>query len=77
MGELLDAINQERAKLPRTTAVDEKLREFLGDAGWKDLMKACKDVGIPTATIHRVIKQKGFKVSYSALRRIRSMAQES
>lgn len=77
MGELLDAINQERAKLPRTTAVDQKLRDFLGEAGWKDLQKACKDPGIPTATIHRVIKQRGFKVSYSALRRIRMVVQES
>ena len=77
MGEFLDAINQERAKLPRTTAVDHKLKEFLGEARWKDLAKASKDPGIPTAIIHRVIKQQGFKISYSAIRRIRTMLQES
>ena len=76
MGELFDAISQERAKLHRTLAVETKLREFLGEAGWKDLGKACKDVGIPLTIIHRVIRQKGFVISYSAMRRIRAMLQE-
>lgn len=77
MGELFDAISQEHAKLPRTHAIDEKLREFLGEPGWKDLVKASKDVGIPTAIIHRVIRNKGFKVSYSAIARVRKQLQES
>ena len=77
MGELFDAISQERAKLPRSTAIDSKLREFLGEPGWKDLAKAAKDISIPTAIIHRVIKAKGFKVSYSAMARVRKQLQES
>ena len=77
MGELFDAINQEREKLPRTHAIDENLRVFLGEAGWKDLIKASKDISIPTAVIHRVIKNKGFKASYSAIARVRRLLQES
>lgn len=72
MGEFLNAVNQEASKRPNANKLDERLREFLGDAGWKDFEKACKDLAITTTVIHRVLKNQGFKVSYSALHRVRS-----
>ena len=77
MGELLDAIKQEAAKRPNANKANTRLREFLGDSGWKDFEKACKDVGITNAVIHRVLKNQGFSISYSALTRIRGEIQES
>jgi hypothetical protein len=71
MGEFLEALKLEQAKRPNANKVDSRLREFLGDAGWKDFEKACKDPGINNAVIHRVLKNKGFPASYTALARIR------
>ena len=71
MGELFDAIRQEADKRPNSNKRDERLREFLGDAGWKDLIKAAKDSSITNAVIHRVIKNKGFPISYTAIARLR------
>lgn len=72
MGEFLDALKQEQAKRPNSNKIDVKLREFLGDTGWKDFEKACKDSGINNAVIHRVLKNKGFLCSYTAVARIRA-----
>jgi hypothetical protein len=77
MGEFLDALKQEAAKRPNANKVDSRLREFLGDAGWKDFEKACKDISITNSVIHRVLKNKGFAVSYSALARVRAEMLES
>jgi hypothetical protein len=77
MGEFLDAVKQEAAKRPNANKADSRLREFLGETGWKDFEKACKDIGITNAVIHRVLKNQGFSISYSALTRIRSEIQES
>lgn len=77
MGELLDALRLEAAKRPNANKADARLKEFLGEAGWKDFEKACKDPGIITSVIHRVLKNKGFSISYSALSRIRSEVTKS
>jgi hypothetical protein len=77
MGEFLDAVKQEAAKRPNANKADSRLREFLGETGWKDFEKACKDIGITNAVIHRVLKNQGFSISYSALTRIRLEIQES
>jgi hypothetical protein len=77
MGEFLDAVKQEAAKRPNANKADSRLREFLGDAGWKDFEKACNDLAITNAVIHRVLKGKGFSISYTALARIRSEIQDS
>jgi len=66
MGEFLDAVKQEAAKRPNANKADSRLREFLGDKQ-KDFEKACRDVGIATSVIHRVLKNQGFSISYSAL----------
>jgi hypothetical protein len=71
MGELFDAIKLEAEKCPSRHKFEERLKEFLGEASWKDYVKACKDPAINNAVIHRVIKNKGFKISYSALSRMR------
>lgn len=71
MGELLDALKQAAEKRPNPSVVEQRLRDFLGEAGWKDLTKAAVDNEITTAVIHRVITNKGFKISYSAITRIR------
>jgi hypothetical protein len=76
MGEFLDAVKQEAAKRPNANKADSRLREFLGDR-WKDFEKACRDVGISTSVIHRVLKNQGFSISYSALTRIRTEIQDS
>ena len=55
MGEFLDALRQEQAKRPQANKTENRLREFLGDAGWKDFEKACKDPSINNAVIHRVL----------------------
>ena len=72
MGEFFDAVRQEQAKKPNSNKIDLRLREFLGDAGWKEFEKACKDASINNAVIHRVLRNKGLKVSYTAVARIRS-----
>ena len=77
MGELLDAIKAEASKPPKSNRIDDKLREHLGDSGWKDLVKACQDPAISTSAIHRVIKAKGFACSYSAISRVRSIVAPS
>lgn len=71
MGEFLDAVKLEQAKRPNSNKIDVKLREFLGDKGWKDFEIACKDQNINNAVIHRVLKNKGFLCSYTAVARIR------
>lgn len=70
MGELFDAIKQEAAKRPNANKADVRLREHLGEAGWKDLAKAAKDSAITTSTIYRVVKSSGFSISYTSLKRI-------
>jgi hypothetical protein len=77
MGEFLDAIKQEAAKRPNANKADGRLREFLGDSGWKDFEKACRDLALNTSVIHRVLKSKGFSISYTALARMRGEIQES
>ena len=72
MGEFLDAVKLEQSKKPNNNKIDLKLREFLGDKGWKDLETACRDNSITVAVIHRVLKNKGFPVSYTAISRLRS-----
>ena len=72
MGELLDAIKAEASRPPKSSRIDDRLREHLGDTGWKDLVKACRDASISTSAIHRVIKAKGFACSYSAISRVRT-----
>ena len=72
MGELLDALRAEQAKRPQANKTENRLREFLGDAGWKDFEKACKDASINNAVIHRVLKNKGLPLSYSAVARVRN-----
>ena len=72
MGEFLDALRQEQAKRPQANKTENRLREFLGDAGWKDFEKACKDPSINNAVIHRVLKNKGLSLSYSAVARVRN-----
>ena len=72
MGEFLDALRQEQAKRPQANKTENRLREFLGDAGWKDFEKACKDASINNAVIHRVLKNKGLPLSYSAVARVRN-----
>ena len=72
MGELFNAIKAEASRPPKSSRIDQKLREHLGDAGWKDFEKACKDQSISTSAICRVIKAQGFPVSYSAISRIRT-----
>ena len=76
MGEFLDAIKQEAAKRPNANKADSRLREFLGDR-WKDFEKACRDLALNTSVIHRVLKSKGFSISYTALARMRGEIQES
>lgn len=72
MGEFLDALRLEQAKRPQANKSENRLREFLGDAGWKDFEKACKDPLINNAVIHRVLKNKGLPMSYSAVARVRA-----
>jgi hypothetical protein len=72
MGEFLDALRLEQAKRPQANKSENRLREFLGDAGWKDFEKACKDPSINNAVIHRVLKGKGCLLSYSAIARVRA-----
>jgi hypothetical protein len=72
MGNLFDAIKQEAAKPPKSSKVDEKLRQHLGEDGWKDLVKAFKDASISSSVIRRVLIQSGFQVSYSAVVRLRN-----
>jgi len=72
VGQLFDAIRTEAAKSPAVAnKCDERLRAHLGNEGWKDLEKAAKDIGIATAVIHKVIIKSGFKISYTAIARIR------
>lgn len=72
MGQLFDAIKTEAGK-SRAVAnkCDDRLRAHLGNDGWKDLEKAAKDLAIATAVIHKVIVNTGFKISYTAVARIR------
>lgn len=72
MGEFFDAVKQEQAKKPNNNKIDLKLREFLGEAGWKDFEKACRDSNYTVAVIHRVLKNKGFPSSYTAISRLRA-----
>ncbi len=72
MGEFLDAVRLESAKRPQAKKSENRVRELLGDAGWKDFEKACKDPAINNAVIHRVLKNKGLGMSYSAIARLRA-----
>jgi len=71
MGELFNAIKVEASKRPSGNKSDDKLRAHLGEEGWKDLIKAFKDVAIGTSAIHRVVKASGFYCSYTAIARMR------
>jgi hypothetical protein len=72
MGQLFDAIKTEAEK-SRAVAnkCDDRLRTHLGENGWKDFEKASKDNAISTSVIHKVIVRSGFKISYTAVARIR------
>ncbi len=72
MGQLFDAMKTEAGKSPAVAnKCDDRLRAHLGKDGWKDLEKASKDLGISTSVIHKVIVKSGFKISYTAIARIR------
>lgn len=71
MGELFDAILEDANSQTRGNKIDDRLREHLGPAGWKDLEKALRDLSIKATSIQRVLKVKGFKCSYSAITRLR------
>ena len=72
MGQLFDAMKTEAGKSPAiANKCDDRLRKHLGTEGWKDLEKAAKDQNISNAVIHRVINKSGFKISYTAIARIR------
>ena len=71
MGELFNAIKAEASKRPSANKSDDKLRLHLGEDGWKDLLKAFKDIAISTSVIHRVVKSSGFNCSYTAIARMR------
>ena len=72
MGQLFEQIKTEAARRPNVAnKTDDRLRKHLGEDGWKDLEKAAKDSNISNAVIHRVIVKSGFKISYTAIARIR------
>jgi hypothetical protein len=78
VGQLFDAIKteSEKSRAPANKC-DERLRAHLGENGWKDLEKAAKDLGISNAVIHKVIVNSGFKISYTAIVRIRKELAEA
>jgi|LakMenEpi03Aug12_release.lakeMendotaPanAssembly.Ray.scaffolds.fasta_scaffold5542261_1 hypothetical protein len=76
MGELFEAVRAEAAKRPNVARTEDKLAAHLGKDGWKDFEKACLNADFSTSVIHRVVKNAGFPISYSALSRIRENVQK-
>ena len=72
MGELFNAIKAESAKPRSGNKIDDRLRQHLGEEGWKDLLKAFKDPSIGNSVIYKVIKASGFTCSYTAIARMRN-----